>query len=48
MKEEKKSKFKKCPKCKKITTLMICECGFAVYKMDKKQIIKKIKDEEQI
>jgi len=39
-KPKKKSKYIKCPKCKKMTTLMICTCGYPIYKDKLKKDIK--------
>ncbi len=34
--KKKKTKFKKCPKCKQKSILMICTCGYPIYKDKKK------------
>jgi len=43
MNDIKKSKFKRCPKCKTETALMICTCGYPLYKDIKNKIKKAIK-----
>jgi len=36
-KQDKKTKFVKCPKCKKMTILMICECGHSLVELRKRK-----------